>query len=484
MTEPILLKLDSIRLDGGTQPRAKLDQLTIDQYADDMQNGATFPPVIVFCDGRNHWLADGFHRYHAARQAGRHALLADIRSGAQREAILYSVGANSTHGLNRTNEDKRQAVLTLLSDVEWGKWSNREIARQCGVSDQFVNNLRNSLPTVGSDRVFRCRQGLVTTMRVSKIGGKIAPGVRAAIRDTHIAQEPDELARLERLPEPAQAAIAHKITSGAAASIPEAKRQFTREQALAQPARPVYPDCLIECLDNIAHIADDSVDLILTDPPYNVSGESGKVTKIGGDTVSADFDGDDTWDSMERTEFLVQLQAWIEEWARVLRPGGSVVSFCSRSDVSFLWDYYRVYELTPKNTIVWARPNPSPAGLARRNLKSATDFCVWAVKPGAAHTFNESLAWDRSTVIIAPTAGNGERVGHPTQKPLAVLLPMIEVFSNPGDLVLDPFAGSGSTGAAAVQLGRRAHMIERREDYCQLARQRLQDAPYNFPLFT
>ena len=140
-----VLTLDKIRIDGGTQPRAKLDQAMIDSYAEDMQRGDKFPPVIVFYDGTNYWLADGFHRFYAARKAGVTALSAEVRQGRQREAILYSVGVNATHGLRRTNADKHRAVMTLLEDKEWVAWSDREIARQCKVSQPIVSSLRRDL---------------------------------------------------------------------------------------------------------------------------------------------------------------------------------------------------------------------------------------------------------------------------------------------------------------------------------------------------
>lgn len=131
-----------LRIDGGTQSRASLYQNVVDDYASAIGDGASFPPVVVFHDGTDHWLADGFHRYHAHKKLGLVEIDADVRQGTRRDAILYSVGANESHGLRRTNEDKRRAVLTLLSDGEWVKWSDREIAKACAVSHVFVGKLR------------------------------------------------------------------------------------------------------------------------------------------------------------------------------------------------------------------------------------------------------------------------------------------------------------------------------------------------------
>lgn len=137
-----MLEIKKIRMDGGTQPRAYINESIVAEYAEEVRNGAVFPDVIVFFDGSDYWLADGFHRVRAYKEAGKKEIGADIKQGTRRDAVLFAVGANASHGVRRTNEDKRRAVMTLLSDAEWGKWSDREIARRCAVSDRFVNSLR------------------------------------------------------------------------------------------------------------------------------------------------------------------------------------------------------------------------------------------------------------------------------------------------------------------------------------------------------
>lgn len=184
--KPSGFDISLIRVDGGTQSRAALYQNVVEEYAAAIGDGASFPPVVVFHDGRDHWLADGFHRFHAHQRLGLADIAADIRQGTRRDAILYSVSANEAHGLRRTNEDKRRAVLTLLSDVEWSKWSDREISRQCSVSHEFVRRLRPVTVNVDSDpRTFTTKHGTVATMNTAAIG-KPAP-VRVA--DPHQARE-------------------------------------------------------------------------------------------------------------------------------------------------------------------------------------------------------------------------------------------------------------------------------------------------------
>jgi hypothetical protein len=137
------LKLSEIRIDGGTQMRASINMDIVKEYADAFRGGAQFVPCVVFFDGVNYWLADGFHRYHATEAAKIMTLDCEVRFGSVREAILYALKANQNHGLRRTNEDKRICVQTMLNDTEWCLLSNIKIAKHCEVSETFVAAIRN-----------------------------------------------------------------------------------------------------------------------------------------------------------------------------------------------------------------------------------------------------------------------------------------------------------------------------------------------------
>ena len=165
------LEIKSLRLDGGTQPRAEINIFAVQDYADAMREGATFPPVVVFYDGENYWLADGFHRVAAAQQAEKETIAAEVKHGSRRDAVLFSVGANSQHGLRRTNEDKRRSVITLIEDEEWSQWSDSEIAKRAAVDRKTVASLRGSLGKFPSERVYTDRYGNTSVMDTSNIGG-------------------------------------------------------------------------------------------------------------------------------------------------------------------------------------------------------------------------------------------------------------------------------------------------------------------------
>lgn len=152
------IRLDLLRLDGGTQPRALLSEAVIADYAEDMVRGDHFPPVDVFHDGENYWLTDGFHRVHAAKRVGLQTIPAAIRQGTRRDAVLFSVGVNRSHGFRRTNADKRRQVLILLEDPEWRQWSDSEIGKRCGVSQPFVSKLRAELASYNDYKMAEQRQ--------------------------------------------------------------------------------------------------------------------------------------------------------------------------------------------------------------------------------------------------------------------------------------------------------------------------------------
>jgi len=104
----------------------------------------------------HNWLADGFHRFLAPRAAGLSEFPADVRPGTERDALLFSISCNGTHGLPRTNTDKHQAVTLLLADAQWSQLSDREIARRCQVSHKFVQEVRRSAS--GDGRQMRLRK--------------------------------------------------------------------------------------------------------------------------------------------------------------------------------------------------------------------------------------------------------------------------------------------------------------------------------------
>jgi uncharacterized ParB-like nuclease family protein len=144
--ENIELSIAKIVTTKGTQTRVATDEDTIAEYAEAMQAGAEFPPVVVFHDGTIFYAADGFHRILSACRIGRKTITAEVHKGSRQDALIYALGANRANGLRRKNEDKRKCVEIALREFEG--WSDHKIAEVCGVSQPFVLKVRPQVITV------------------------------------------------------------------------------------------------------------------------------------------------------------------------------------------------------------------------------------------------------------------------------------------------------------------------------------------------
>ena len=169
------LKLDSIRLDAGTQTRAHIDDGTVTEYAEAMIRGDRFPPVVLFQRNGDLILGDGFHRVRAARKAKFKHIFAEIRQGTRRDAIRFALGANHKHGLRRTNADKRHGVEIALA--EFASLSDGLLAEMCGVSQPLVTNIRHQLITVMSSQPRLGKDGKLRALPVRGINGSARPEV-------------------------------------------------------------------------------------------------------------------------------------------------------------------------------------------------------------------------------------------------------------------------------------------------------------------
>lgn len=170
------LNLLAIRIDGGTQARVELNQSVVTEYSEHLKDGVVFPPIIVFHDGADYWLADGFHRYFAHKQNGLVSIEAEVKEGTVRDAKLYAFSANGRRGLSMTWEDNRKIITAMLLDEEWGKWSDVQIAKHIGVSRMTVNRVRKkmeedkAIEEKGSTKYVK--GGKEQEMKTDKIGKK------------------------------------------------------------------------------------------------------------------------------------------------------------------------------------------------------------------------------------------------------------------------------------------------------------------------
>jgi len=172
MTETIAI--DKIDRGAGTQSRAGLHGPTVYDYAEAMEAGDHFPPIDLIYDGANYYLKDGFHRVAAAVQAGLKTFEANVEQGTLQDAQWASYAVNATHGLRRSREDTRRAIIAALKHPNGAGKSNREIARHVGVDHVTVGTCREQLQSSGEIHQIETRQverkGSTYTQNTSNIG--------------------------------------------------------------------------------------------------------------------------------------------------------------------------------------------------------------------------------------------------------------------------------------------------------------------------
>ncbi len=234
-----------------------------------------------------------------------------------------------------------------------------------------------------------------------------------------------------------------------------------------------------DCLEIFKRVPSECVDMIFADPPYFLS--NGGITCHAGKMVSVNKGKWDVSKGAEKNhEFNLQ---WLGECQRILKSNGTIwVSGTAHIIYSVGFAMQQLgYKIL--NDIIWYKRN-APPNLSCRYFTHSTEIVLWAAKnKRSKHTFNYELMREinkgkqmRNVWEISASSRSEKKYGkHPTQKPVKLLTRIIQSASNPGDLILDPFCGSGTTGVAAVLLGRKFAGIETEEEYLQVAVKRLKD---------
>ncbi|MEN5177112.1 site-specific DNA-methyltransferase [Brevundimonas diminuta] len=239
-----------------------------------------------------------------------------------------------------------------------------------------------------------------------------------------------------------------------------------------------------DCIEVLKGLPDKSVDMVFADPPYNL--------QLGGDLLRPDNSKvdavDDDWDKFDSfAAYDAFTRAWLGECRRVLKDEGSLWVIGSYHNIFRLGAAMQDLGFWVLNDIIWRKSNPMPNFKGTR-FTNAHETLIWAAKSreqkrytfnyDALKAFNEDTQM-RSDWTLALCTGN-ERLkdengdkAHPTQKPEALLHRVLLSASRVGDVVLDPFFGTGTTGAAAKRLGRHFIGIERDETYAKLAEKRI-----------
>ncbi len=244
----------------------------------------------------------------------------------------------------------------------------------------------------------------------------------------------------------------------------------------------IHGDALIA----LKEMNDGSVDFVFADPPYFLSNDG--FTVKSGKAVSVNKG---TWDKSQGFESEISFhESWISECLRVLKPNGTIAISGTYHSIYKCGFLLQKMDCRIVNDITWFKPNGAPA-LAGRNFTASHETILWASKgQKAKHTFNyvQSRDWEvgndsiyrrgkqMRSVWSIPTTPKREKAfgNHPTQKPLELLKRLIALCTSEGDLVLDPFCGSGTTGVACVLLGRNFIGIDLDQSYLELTAKRIE----------
>lgn len=209
------------------------------------------------------------------------------------------------------------------------------------------------------------------------------------------------------------------------------------------------------------------IDLILTDIPYNI-GTKDRWGLVGGISTSNYVSFGD-WDDMPIEHYDDMVLTFLSESYRLLKDGGAIYFFTAREDNGYFTRKAKEIGFEYQNTIALVKSNPIPS-MGFRNYRSCFELCAYMSK-GKVKTFNfVSQGYCKN---VFETGNKHGITMHPTEKPLDLMIKMIRVSSNVGDLVLDPFAGSSTTLEACIKTGRNGIGIEKNREYFEMSKQRL-----------
>ncbi|MEM6744108.1 MAG: site-specific DNA-methyltransferase [Pseudomonadota bacterium] len=262
-----------------------------------------------------------------------------------------------------------------------------------------------------------------------------------------------------------------------------AKGDTRRAGVATDQALPVGEILAGDCIEAMQALPDACVDLIFADPPYNLQ-LKGELHRPDNSRVDA---VDDAWDRFDGFAAYDRFtRAWLAEARRILKPQGALWVIGSYHNIFRVGAALQDEGFWVLNDVIWRKSNPMPNFRGRR-LTNAHETLIWAARDeGGRYAFNYEALKELNDGIqmrsdwLMPICSGGERLkdhegrkAHPTQKPEGLLHRILVGTTQPGDLVLDPFFGSGTTGAAAKRLGRRWIGIERDAGYRRIARERI-----------
>ena len=228
-----------------------------------------------------------------------------------------------------------------------------------------------------------------------------------------------------------------------------------------------------DCVETMRTLAEDSINLILTDPPYNLGN-----FMISRDTnlkkMRDNFFGTAGWDNLEYDEWVSAMDAFFEQAARIIKKGGTMVVFMAAIKVETTIRLAEKHGFYYKTTGIWHKTNPMPRNM-NLHFVNSTETWVYFTYKSRTGTFNNNGAVLHDFIETSVTPSSERKYGkHPTQKPEALINHLVSVLSSENDVVLDPFMGSGTTGVVCKRLNRDFVGIELNKEYFEIAKERIE----------
>jgi DNA modification methylase len=234
------------------------------------------------------------------------------------------------------------------------------------------------------------------------------------------------------------------------------------------------------CLELMKQIEDNSVDCVITDPPFNISQDKKELSRktmkspmfAKRTSVRLDFG---EWDKLPEVEYKNFIEMWFNELQRIMKPKAWCFIFFSKERVGYFTDplngLFNFHGFKTKSIISWHKTNPVPS-FRKVNLLSSCEFIVAGSK-GESRIPNFLMQKEMHNFFQTANSSSYGKTNHPTEKPLELLKWLIKIGSNRNDLILDCFLGSGTTAVACKQLGRNFIGIESEPEYIDIANKRL-----------
>jgi len=403
------LKISEIVVDKGYLLRDGIDKETVEAYKENLEDIVKDNPIVVFDTTNGFLLADGFHRIHAARQLNWETIPTIIRKGSPQDAFAYACLANLTHGKPLTKKERKKAICEYIKIHV--KLTDVAISKSVGYSDRTINNYRKELERDGKIE----RQ----ETRIAQDGREIVTtniGKTSKIFDVFDGWFDD-----------------HVVCGDVFDVLPKDERKY---------------------------------DLIIVDPPYGITNEE--------------------WDKKTKFDLLAFTRRWLNLVLQKLEPTGRLFVFWSREYLfdlkPLLEEIKSAYPLNFGGLIVWNFRNSLTIPNNRKELKITWEpiFYFYGLEAPELYrpdTKFTGVKWDDIDSDVwtyaIPQSNFKDKKIHPAQKPLELYKRIIELSTETNDLILDPFAGSGTTGHAAYDLTRQFTLVEKNPEYIEAIRNRL-----------